>query len=427
MNAGYTAAQLAEGAIKRGEARLAQKYPFHTRVLEQFKVTAWPGAGTMGVTVRGGDLLLLHEPDFVLSLPADELGGMLLHEVLHVVLGHLALAPADFPDSWALTVAEEVTVNEFVGEPLPPGAVLLQDFPDLPPMESTRTRYDRLTRLTDRSQLGSSASTGGQCQAGGPGAPGTPAGAGPCSSLGTSDNHAVWSETFKDPPAAVQAIAVAVQQAALEAGMVPPELQAAVSALGASLGAGPGNVAGMVVQVLRGDRMGRLDWRCLLRRYTGQVLEPRPVFNRPPRRFPELLGMVPALRRLDARPVVVAVVDTSGSINDESLEQIDGELRRLNRTHIVHVVECDCAIQRVTRYCRRLTVVSGRGGTDFRPPLECAFLRKLCPNLIIVFTDGQGPAPEKPPPYPLIWSLVPGGKPPASYGRVIRMDLDKSP
>ena len=44
---------------------------------------------TCGVTTGGNcSVLLLFNPDFVLSLPAAELGGVRLHEVHHVVLDH---------------------------------------------------------------------------------------------------------------------------------------------------------------------------------------------------------------------------------------------------------------------------------------------------------------------------------------------------
>jgi hypothetical protein len=64
MNDMHTALRRAEGKIKITATRLAGRYPFHTKVLEQFKVTAMPGVGTMGVTIRGGELLLLHNPDW---------------------------------------------------------------------------------------------------------------------------------------------------------------------------------------------------------------------------------------------------------------------------------------------------------------------------------------------------------------------------
>src|SRR5262249_46241804 len=141
-------------------------------------------------------------------------------------------------------------------------------------------------------------------------------------------------------------------------------------------------------------------------------------------RFPNLVGIVPGRRRVRDRAAVVAIIDTSGSISRDCLEEIDGELARLSRSRPVHVVECDCQVHRVYRYKRRLEHVQGRGGTDFRPPLEREFLHPLKPELLIYFTDGLVEAPAQPPPCPLIWCLVPGGVVPAPWGRVVRMDAD---
>jgi predicted metal-dependent peptidase len=229
------------------------------------------------------------------------------------------------------------------------------------------------------------------------------------------DDHGIWREALQDAESARRAVADLVQGAAVEAGGLPEELQEALCA-------GVGSAAGDGVYVLRGDRSGELDWRRLLRRYAGEVLQPRPAYHRPPRRFPGLVGILPGRYRAGDRPAVLAVIDTSGSICDESLEEIDGELRRLARSHPVHVVECDCAVHRTYPYRGRLEYVTGRGGTDFRPPLEPPLLRRLRAELVIYFTDGEGPAPEEPPPVPLIWCLVPGGEPPAPWGRVVRMD-----
>jgi predicted metal-dependent peptidase len=403
MRSPYTPAHLAGGAIKRGIARLAKKYLFHTRVLEQLRLVASPSVGTMGVTPAKSGVLLLFNPEFVLSLPVDQLGGVLLHEVHHIVLGHLAIDPADFPNSWALTVALEVSVNEFVHEPLPDGVVTLEQYPQLPPMESSEQRYRRLLQLQDAVSLGAPSGTGMS-----DGAEGTPDIA--------LDNHDVWRESLHEPQAINQVLSELVQHAAAEAGGMPEDLLQAMRSVGSMPGGG--------VHILQGDADGQLDWKRLLRRYAGRVLQVRPVFHRPPRRFPDLVGIVPGQRRRGGLAAVVAVIDTSGSITEQALEEIDGELHRLSRSHPVHVVECDCQVHRVYRYKKRLEHVQGRGGTDFRPPLERSFLRSLKPGLIVYFTDGFGQAPEAPPLWPLIWCLVPGGEAPAPWGRVIRMNTE---
>jgi predicted metal-dependent peptidase len=119
----------------------------------------------------------------------------------------------------------------------------------------------------------------------------------------------------------------------------------------------------------------------------------------------------------------MAVVDTSASMTDALLERVDAELARLARRSSVPVVECDAAVQRIYPY-RRLGSFRGRGGTDFRPPLEPGFLRRHRPDLVVFFTDGYGPAPAVPPRIPVLWCLIAGGRAPAPWGRVIEMEPD---
>lgn len=117
----------------------------------------------------------------------------------------------------------------------------------------------------------------------------------------------------------------------------------------------------------------------------------------------------------------MAVLDTSGSISTAMLEAIAGELDRLASYHAVTVVECDAAVQAIYVYRGRLTAVRGRGGTDLRPPFDPALLRQVCPEVVVYFTDGGGPAPDAPPAVPVIWCLTPGGQRPAQWGRVLRL------
>ena len=137
----------AEGKIGIAIQRLADRYPFHCKILERFKVQPRPSLDTMAVTAAGDDVLLLYNADFVLSITLPMLTGVLLHEVHHVLFAHILADPADYPDEHARTIAEEVTVNEFITEPLPAGAITLLQVPGLPPMESTNQRYAHLWRV----------------------------------------------------------------------------------------------------------------------------------------------------------------------------------------------------------------------------------------------------------------------------------------
>ena len=221
----------------------------------------------------------------------------------------------------------------------------------------------------------------------------------------TVDDHSVWAEARQDLQRSKDVIRDAILQAAYEVGrnQVPDGLWE---------GLGIGSMPGDAEREMGNPRKGRLDWRRRLRRYVGGAVEVRPVFNRPPRRFPTMAGILPGRRRHPAKPKIMAVIDTSGSITADLLQMIDGELARLAKTYDVKVVECDAMIHAVYDY-KRIKKVKGGGGTDLCPPFEKEFLRQHRPDLLIYFTDGYGPAPDKPPKVKVIWCLTPDGTRPS--------------
>jgi predicted metal-dependent peptidase len=130
---------------------------------------------------------------------------------------------------------------------------------------------------------------------------------------------------------------------------------------------------------------------------------------------------VPGRGRQQARPRILAVVDSSGSIRPDLLTLINEELIRLAQSFEMLVVEADCVVQAVYAYRQPLTDVRGGGGTDLRPALQLDFLRQHRVDLAVYFTDGFGAAPDRPPAIPVIWCLVPGGEAPACWGRGIHI------
>jgi len=194
---------------------------------------------------------------------------------------------------------------------------------------------------------------------------------------------------------------------------VPGDLDTMMKAAGLS--------AGTATYILKDSRTASVPWTALLRRYVGQTMKVEPRYGRPPRRSPELAGIVPGRVRAPAELSIVVAIDTSASMTDDLLDMIAAELRGMRRDRSIHVIECDTEIQRVYRFNGRLDSVQGRGGTDLRPPLESVILRPLQPGLVIYFTDGMGPVPETALRIPIIWCLTPSGREPASWGIVIRM------
>ncbi len=379
----------AEGRIRLAQERMASKYPFHIALLGRMHIVASPPVGTMAVQAEGEQLALLFSPDYIFSISIAELVGVLLHEVLHVLFGHLSMTADDYPNQAALAIAQEVTVNEYIVEPLPGKPVLLKDFPMLPPGESTEERYRRLADILPEAQA-----------------------------IQTLDNHHPWGDAG-DAQTTRQAVRQAIEVALALAGPdnAPEELREFLADQGI------GDVAGTQLDSVSKGRRRNVDWRTLLRRYVGQVLEVRPTYARLPRRFPELVGIVPGQARQASKPKILAVIDTSASLTTELHSLIDGELHQLAKNSEILEVECDSRIHRVYAYDRRdgLRDVQGRGGTDLRPPFERAFLRQHQPDLVVYLTDGYGPVPKYKPRIPVIWCLVPGGQVPTYWGRVIHI------
>jgi predicted metal-dependent peptidase len=147
-----------------------------------------------------------------------------------------------------------------------------------------------------------------------------------------------------------------------------------------------------------------------------------PTYLRPPRRFPDLVGVLPGSRRVPTKLKILAAIDTSGSMTATTLDEIAAELRVMSRSYDVSVVEFDAAIQRRYRLGPShppsangdpLTTMQGRGGTDFRPVFEQPTLAWAADGCelsgVVVFTDGHGDAPRHPPRERVIWILTGAG------------------
>jgi len=382
---------VAAGKVRLAIGRMVAKYPLHAGILARWRLEEDAATATMsiGFDAEKKRMRLRFSPGFVSGISMDELEGVLHHEVNHVLFGHVFHVPESGEDGAARTAAEEVTVNEWVREPLPGRPVLLSDYPFLPPNEDTETRYRRLRGKVEPSAM--------------------------------PQNHRQRVEILRHAGAAreVSDSDIAWAWATLtdaQRSLIPEGL--AEVAVETALGAG----------IVTGDRTSGLSggsatvsWRAELRRYVGRVMARRPVFGRPPRRYPHLAGIVPGQARKRLKPVVLAAVDTSGSLTDAMLADISAELEVMARNFAVTVVECDTVIHAVYRYAKPITSVRGRDGTDLRPPLEPGFLRRHGADLVVYFTDGDGPSHEKPPAVPVVWCLTEGGVNRTGWGRVVRM------
>ncbi|MFE6890759.1 VWA-like domain-containing protein [Streptomyces sp. NPDC057694] len=137
-------------------------------------------------------------------------------------------------------------------------------------------------------------------------------------------------------------------------------------------------------------------------------------YRRPSRRSASLPGVVlPSLRR--DPPRVCVVIDTSGSVSDAELGAALLEVAAISRAvggrrDLVSVISCDAAAGVAVPLCRAESLeLVGGGGTDLRSGFARALRGPWRPDVIVALTDGQTPWPSEQPPCRVVVGLFPRG------------------
>jgi len=172
-------------------------------------------------------------------------------------------------------------------------------------------------------------------------------------------------------------------------------------------------------------RTPRLDWAVLLRRFVDPVLGDRRHWLPPNRRHLHRGTYLPSRRDHHLR--VAVGLDTSAStapLQTDLLGELCGILDAAPRYELT-LMQADHELCSVETFSRdhpldpnHLEPVGG-GGTDLGLFFAAIETRALDPSVVVILTDGLGPAPSRPPPYPVIWALPSGCPPPVGWGSVL--------
>ena len=368
--------------ISASQVRLAMSHPFFAALMMMA-----PREITQAVDTAATDgRRLLFNAGFLAGLAADQLDGLVVHEVLHCALLHVPRRGRRDPLLW--NVAADIHVNGLIRrEPrlrLPEGAVIDERLEDLSVEEIYEVlRAELITRALPFPDLRDGGASEGR--------------EGPYGSDKGLETY--WKS--------------AIHRAL------------ASSALG-----GRGAVPANLIRAVRDACEPRLDWRTMLWRWMVRTPDDFQGFDR---RF---LWNRTYLEQLEGDSVHVEVcVDTSGSISEQWLDSFLGEVRGIVRSY--PTVRCrlwyaDAAchgpfdIESIDRFPAPV----GGGGTDFRPFFERAtdgrplHVGAGAPPLLVYLTDGAGTFPERAPGAPVLWVVPPGGTPSTRFpfGEVARMD-----
>lgn len=398
-----------------------QRYPQFAGVVARMHPILTDRVPIMAVGLRRWDdteprFHLLVNPGFLRDHP-EQLVGVLLHEVHHIVLGHLSnLELHAVANPMAMEVAMEISANENIHEPLPPSVLDVGRFSafGITPGQSTLQRYALLAEAVRRGRLQlpdlrtASWDLHRPRQAGG-----AAIGAGDLID-GRSDGATTANWSRSDGRSG--------RSGSRE---LERMRQAIATHLGGERGGGDvaaggrRRVAKELPRRLLGHDPARLDWPRLLRDAFPRQRQVHPDYKRPNRRFPERVGELPGRTRRPPRPHLLAAIDTSGSMDIATLRQIAGEVRQLRRHAQLSIILCDAAAHRLPPFAD-LDVMTGGGDTDFAPVFAELPAIPGCVG-VVYFTDGRGELPTRPPAVPTLWVLTRDGSFAPGFGTIARL------
>ena len=401
-----------------------RRFPQYVSVLGRLRPVAARMVGSMGISLENRD-----HPDSPLTLLINRsyfdkhpqyLVGILLHEIHHFKLGHLTNRRLHSVENiQAMEIAMEITANEFIKDPSPPG-YQWNDFDryGIRPFQSTIERYDllvkaveekglklpNLTRIIDTHRLGENGFYEGIRDALDRRSEGRRS-ITQCRGLG-----------LPTPPERIQEMRFRIEQ----------HLKG--KSVGQDQKQHPGRRARQDVRkpTFWFNRDALLPWRQLLVRIFKTRRCISPSYLRPNRRFQDRIGEIPGRIRSTSRPNLLAGIDTSGSMSEEALGLITHEIDRLARHANITIAECDAAIHRVYTMKQPLKTLHGGGDTDFNPVFSLQAHGAKSFEGIVYFTDGKGKFPERPSLLPTLWVLTNDDTFNCNWGHVVRLPVRNS-
>lgn len=370
--------------------------PYYAAAIWKMVPVRRPGLGTFGVDAHWR---LYYDPETLQEWGPQQAGGVLAHEVGHLIRGHHARAQAmGRVDRKLWNYVGDAAINDdliLAGFPLPVDVVTPKGM-GLTPGGIEEDYYRQLAEHAEHARPEQGQGTGGT---GGAPDDDDPDDAG-CGS-GAGGPAEPWELPANDP----NTPSVSAASAEMTRRRVAEAVREHASR---NPGSTPAGLSRWAEQALT---PARVDWRAHLRARLRRAVAWRAgqqdyTYSRASRR--QMPGIILPGHR---EPVVhtSVVIDTSGSMSADNLQAALSEvvgITQAGRNRRLTVVTCDASahVQQVSN--PEQVVLTGGGGTDMRIGIEAALTAKTRPDVIVVLTDGFTPWPSNPLPVPLVIGLI---------------------
>jgi predicted metal-dependent peptidase len=388
-----------ETKLAAARLRAIEFYPFLGVALYALSPVDDPGRGTFAVDERWR---LYVDPGALEAWTVEEVAGVLLHEVSHVVRFHADRARAVFVDDetslrWNLAADAEIN-DDLVADGVPLPRPVTPSTLQLPRHRAAEFYFERLMARSDPSRW----------------------------------RHVDCGEGAHSLPSGREGDDLPPGLAPDEATLLRRQVALAVLA-GRQAGQDAGGWSRWAESFLRPVVDWRRQFGACIRGALSEVISGRTDYRygRPSRRrVPNVV--LPSLVR--PVPTVAVVIDTSGSVADAELSRAWSEVLGMMRSAGVRrerlqVWSTDTTARRLdVRPGERIELIGG-GGTDMAEGIRAALAGRPTPDIVVVLTDGETPWPSVRPSRPVIVGLFrPEGEyhapPPPPWATVVEVPVD---
>ncbi|MEI7843517.1 MAG: VWA-like domain-containing protein [Gallionellaceae bacterium] len=365
---------------------------------------------------------LYYNPDYIAALSVEQTQFVLAREALHCALSHFARRQHRVKSRWVAACDHAVNgllVND--GLKPPPGTLVIDEYEGMTAEEIypciQDNDSDSQTNQSDGSEDNADPTESGGQQQNDESKQG---GEGQSSQEESQSSGAQGQQQDLNARGAPQPQPLsASEQESLATQWQQRLAGAALQAQQAGkLGGGLARMVGEMLQP-------KLPWRMLLARYMTQVAKDDYSYSRPSRREGEMI--MPSLRSSQAN--IVVALDTSGSVSGQELSEFLAEINTLKAQLRASITlhACDTALAEDGPWIfeawedfKMPREFEGGGGTDFKPIFAWLEQNGKSPDMLLYFTDAEGPFPVLEPHYPVIWLVK--GKAPVPWGQRIQLN-----
>lgn len=383
---------------------------------------------TMAVTEKA---VCFYHPDFLVKIGPKFTAGVIVHEIGHLIRGHhkrfrnLRVPKAQW-ELWQIAIDCELNSDHPSQLPLPEGCIYPEQF-GMPPKKTAEMYFAMLLQQQKQRQQEQQGQQQGQ--QGQPGEHDHGPGSGHCGSCSGPPKEGEQNEKYKG-----------LGRSQTDLNRIRDQVARDIIEHQKRWGRGSQDLLWWAEKRLKPPLV---RWQQQLVSLTRQAVAFREGFvdyrNDLPHQQQGVLGWgpnVPLMPRLIAPiPEVMFLVDRSMSMQFIELnavaQEVPGVLSAVNAPILFGSFDDQVKeIKRVASLDAALKLFKGGGGTNFHPIFEALKKQKKRPNVLIIGTDGCGPAPAVAPKgVSVIWLLVgqhaqrpigPNG--PISWGKFIYTD-----